>query len=51
VTEVTPAGPFYVAEDDHQEYFRNNRRQPYCRAVIAPKVAKFQKLYLTKLKI
>ena len=51
VTEVTPAGEFYVAEDYHQEYFRNNRRQPYCRAVIAPKVKKFQKLYLGKLKL
>jgi len=51
VTEVTAAGAFYVAEDYHQEYFRNNGNQPYCRAVIAPKVKKFQKLYLTKLKI
>ena len=51
VTEVTPAGVFYVAEDYHQEYFRNNKGQPYCRAVIAPEVIKFQKLYLTQLKI
>ena len=51
VTEVTPAGVFYVAEDYHQEYFRNNKGQPYCRAVIAPKVKKFEKLYLTQLKI
>jgi peptide-methionine (S)-S-oxide reductase len=51
VTEVTPAGPFYVAEDYHQEYFRNNGRQPYCRAVIAPKVKKFQKLYVGKIKV
>jgi peptide-methionine (S)-S-oxide reductase len=51
VTEVTPAGRFYVAEDYHQEYFRNNPRQPYCRAVVAPKVKKFQKLYLDKIKI
>jgi peptide-methionine (S)-S-oxide reductase len=51
VTEVAPAGEFYVAEGYHQEYFRNHGNQPYCRAVIAPKVAKFQKLYLGKLKI
>ena len=51
VTEVTPLDVFYVAEDYHQEYYRNNGRQPYCRAVIAPKVAKFQKYYLTKLKL
>ena len=50
VTEVTPFDVFYKAEDYHQEYFRNNGRQPYCRAVITPKVQKFQKLYLTKLK-
>ena len=49
--EVTPAGPFYVAEDYHQGYFRANGRQPYCRAVIAPKVQKFQKLYLGKIKV
>ena len=51
VTEVTPAAEFYVAEDYHQAYFRNNGNQPYCRAVVAPKVKKFQKLYLNKLKI
>ena len=51
VTEVTPAGVFTVAEAYHQEYFRNNKGQPYCRAVIAPKVKKLQKLYLTRLKI
>ena len=51
VTEVTPADVFYRAEDYHQEYFRNNGNQPYCRAVVAPKVKKFQKLYLGKLKI
>lgn len=51
VTEVTPASEFYVAEDYHQEYYRNNRQQPYCRAVVTPKVQKFQKLYLGKLKL
>jgi peptide-methionine (S)-S-oxide reductase len=51
VTEVTAAGTFYVAEDYHQEYFRNNGNQPYCRVVVAPKVKKFQKVYLDKLKI
>jgi peptide-methionine (S)-S-oxide reductase len=50
VTEVTPAGPFYVAEDYHQEYFTHNAGQPYCQVVIAPKVAKFRKHYLDKLK-
>lgn len=50
VTEVTPAGPFYPAEDYHQEYYANNGGQPYCQVVIAPKVAKFRKQYLNKLK-
>ncbi len=50
VTEVTPFAAFYKAEAYHQEYYRQNPRQPYCRAVITPKVAKFRKLYLTKLK-
>ena len=50
VTEVTPLAVFYVAEDYHQEYFRYNGEQPYCRAVIAPEVAKFRKQYLAKLK-
>ena len=50
VTEVTPFDAFYVAEDYHQGYYRNNAYQPYCRVVIAPKVAKFRKEYLAKLK-
>lgn len=50
VTEVVPFEKFYVAEDYHQEYFRNNQYQPYCQVVIAPKVAKFRKQYLEKLK-
>ena len=40
VTEIVPAGTFYPAEDYHQEYYRNNRRAPYCRAVIQPKLKK-----------
>jgi peptide-methionine (S)-S-oxide reductase len=51
VTEVTPFEVFYVAEDYHQEYFRNNGYQPYCQVVIAPKVAKFRKQYLERLKV
>jgi peptide-methionine (S)-S-oxide reductase len=45
VTEVTYARDFYAAEDYHQEYFANNPNQPYCRAVVAPKVAKFRSKY------
>jgi peptide-methionine (S)-S-oxide reductase len=50
VTEVTPLKAFYRAEDYHQEYYRRNPGQGYCRVVIAPKVAKFRKQYLEKLK-
>lgn len=50
VTEVTPASKFYVAEDYHQEYFTNNRLQPYCLFVVAPKVRKFRSKFGGKLK-
>ena len=50
VTEVVPASQFYVAEDYHQEYFRRNPGQPYCAYVVRPKVAKFRKHFLEKLK-
>ena len=50
VTEVVPASKFYVAEDYHQEYFRRNAAQPYCAFVVRPKVAKFRKHFLEKLK-
>jgi peptide-methionine (S)-S-oxide reductase len=50
VTEVVPASKFYVAETYHQEYFRRNPAQPYCAYVVRPKVAKFRKHFLEKLK-
>ncbi len=50
VTELVPAKEFYKAEDYHQEYFENNPNQPYCRVVIAPKVAKFRQHYAAQLK-
>jgi peptide-methionine (S)-S-oxide reductase len=50
VTEVAAASKFYVAEDYHQEYFRRNPAQPYCAFVVRPKVAKFRKHFLEKLK-
>lgn len=40
VTEITAASTFWPAEDYHQEYYRLNREQPYCRAVIRPKLEK-----------
>ncbi len=50
VTEVAPIPEFYGAENYHQNYFENNPNQPYCRAVVEPKVAKFRKYFLEKLK-
>ena len=50
VTEVAPAQTFYPAENDHQEYFQRNPVQPYCMFVVEPKVAKFRKHFLSKLK-
>lgn len=50
VTEIVPYSAFYEAEDYHQEYYRSNPEQPYCQAVISPKVAKFRKQFAGKLK-
>jgi peptide-methionine (S)-S-oxide reductase len=50
VTEVAPYQIFYKAEHYHQEYFRSNPGQPYCQAVVAPKVAKFRKHFAAKLR-
>ncbi|MDT7688023.1 MAG: peptide-methionine (S)-S-oxide reductase [Acidobacteriota bacterium] len=50
VTEVVALDKFYPAEGYHQDYFENNAAQPYCRAVVAPKVSKFRKQFLEKLK-
>jgi peptide-methionine (S)-S-oxide reductase len=50
VTELSPFTTFYEAEDYHQEYYLHNPQQSYCRVVVAPKVAKFRKQYMDKLK-
>ena len=50
VTEVEAAGTFFPAEGYHQNYFARNPDQPYCRAVVAPKVAKFRKQHLERLR-
>jgi peptide-methionine (S)-S-oxide reductase len=49
VTEVTAFDKFYPAEDYHQNYFKNNPNQGYCRYVIAPKLQKFEKVFKLKL--
>ena len=50
VTQVTKLDKFYMAEDYHQEYFANNPYQPYCMAVVSPKVSKFRKHFIEMLK-
>jgi peptide-methionine (S)-S-oxide reductase len=50
VTELAKFESFFMAEDYHQEYFANNPYQPYCMAVVAPKVAKFRKQFVDRLK-
>jgi len=50
VTEISPLGTFYKAEDYHQNYFNENGDQPYCQFVVKPKVEKFQKVFKDKLK-
>ena len=50
VTEVRAAETFYPAENYHRDYFRNHPSQPYCSAVVAPKVAKFRHKFAAKLR-
>ncbi|MBD0823803.1 peptide-methionine (S)-S-oxide reductase MsrA [Aestuariibaculum marinum] len=50
VTEISPLGIFYEAEDYHQDYYANNKEQMYCAAVITPKLAKLRKMHAEKLK-
>jgi peptide-methionine (S)-S-oxide reductase len=50
VTAVTPFQEFYKAEDYHQEYYRTNPNQPYCVAVVGPKVAKLRQKFADRLK-
>ncbi len=50
VTEIKSFDKFYIAENYHQEYFDNNPNQPYCAAVVAPKVAKFRQKFVQRLK-
>lgn len=50
VTELTQLGTFYPAEAYHDDYLNRNPNQPYCQAVVAPKVAKFRKKHFDRLK-
>ena len=50
VTKVEPLASFYPAEEYHDEYFRRNGEQPYCRVVVAPKVGKFRQRFAHRMK-
>lgn len=50
VTEVTQLGPFYIAEEDHQQYYDRNKEASYCQFIINPKIDKIKKYYSSKLK-
>jgi peptide-methionine (S)-S-oxide reductase len=49
VTQVAPAGDFWAAEASHQQYYQRNATQPYCQAMIGPKVAKLREHYAARL--
>ncbi len=50
VTEITAAGAFYTAEQEHHDYYNQHRNQPYCRVIIDPKVQKLKAKFSDKLK-
>lgn len=50
VTQISEAVTFYKAEDYHQEYLKNNPQNPYCQAVVNPKLQKFKQTFVRKLK-
>lgn len=51
VTQVEPLERFFGSEQYHRDYFLRNPSQPYCQAVVAPKVAKIRKAYFDRLKV
>ncbi len=50
VTAISEASVFYNAEEDHQNYYNENKTQSYCQYIIDPKIAKLKKFYSNKLK-
>jgi len=50
VTQVVPAPAFYPAEADHDQYYERNPNAGYCRVVVAPKVAKFRKVFADRVR-
>jgi peptide-methionine (S)-S-oxide reductase len=51
VTQVVPLTVFYRAETYHKDYYKKHPKEPYCQAVIAPKIAKLQACFLDKIKV
>jgi len=51
VTEIVPLKTFYSAETYHKDYYKKHPKEPYCQAVIAPKIAKLQQRFLDKIKV
>ena len=49
VTAVSEAGPFYLAEEDHHNYYNNHKNQPYCQFIIDPKIKKLHDHFSDKL--
>ena len=50
VTQLDAFHTFYKAEDYHQDYYNQNKEEPYCRMVIQPKIEKFEKIFKSRLK-
>jgi peptide-methionine (S)-S-oxide reductase len=51
VTKVEPLKMFYNAETYHKDYYKKHPKEPYCQAVIAPKIAKLQANFIDKIKL
>jgi peptide-methionine (S)-S-oxide reductase len=50
VTDIQPLETFWPAEPEHDNYFARNPWSGYCRAIVAPKVAKFRKTFAARVK-
>lgn len=50
VTEITEASAFYKAQNDHQDFYKRNTQEPYCRIIIDPKLKKLRHAFADKLK-
>jgi peptide-methionine (S)-S-oxide reductase len=51
VTEIVPLKTFHRAETYHKDYYKKHPKEPYCQAVIAPKIAKLQQRFIDKIKV